>query len=307
MRGLARLLVRLYPARWRARYGEEFEALMEDSSSSGPAIFDLLKGAIRMQLSVPAFPKLALILSIAGLLAGLLVSSVVTRRYVSTTELRFSTPFAEDKSPDARRNLTERVIQLEQEVLSRSSLLKIIQHPILDLYPEDRARKPIEDVIQRMRRDISIVLDTPRLNTLPGASPDGVTFRVMFEYPDRVKAQQTVQALLSRFLEMNLTEARSEMQLRTNGQIERMEARLAALEKRLGMPAAPPAPADQLLREYSGEKLEVIDPPSLPDRPAKPNRWIFMADGFGAGFIAALLIALFRRRPPPMPLPAQTA
>jgi hypothetical protein len=77
MKRLTRFFIRLYPATWRARYGEEFEALLEDSSSDWPAIFDLLKGAIRMQLSVSTFPKLALMLSITGLLAGLLISSLV--------------------------------------------------------------------------------------------------------------------------------------------------------------------------------------------------------------------------------------
>jgi hypothetical protein len=82
---------------------------------------------------------------------------------------------------------------------------------------------------------------------------------------------------------------------------------VALLEKRLGIPSAAPEPGDQLAVAYMGVNLEVIDPPSLPLRPAKPNRWMIMADGFGAGFAVALVIALFRRRPPPMPLPAQTA
>jgi hypothetical protein len=33
--GLARLLTRLYPRAWRERYGEEFEALLEDEAGAG--------------------------------------------------------------------------------------------------------------------------------------------------------------------------------------------------------------------------------------------------------------------------------
>jgi hypothetical protein len=83
VKGVAQLLIRLYPAGWRARYGEEFEALLEDSSAGWPAVLDLLKGAIKMQFSVPSFPKLALMLSITGLLIGLVVSSLLKPIYVS--------------------------------------------------------------------------------------------------------------------------------------------------------------------------------------------------------------------------------
>ena len=33
MKRVALLLIRLYPANWRARYGEEFKALLEESSA----------------------------------------------------------------------------------------------------------------------------------------------------------------------------------------------------------------------------------------------------------------------------------
>ena len=64
---------------------------------------------------------------------------------------------------------------------------------------------------------------------------------------------------------------------------------------------------DQHAVAYTGVKLDVIDPPSLATLSAKPNRQIFMAIGFGAGFLSALVMAIFRRRPPAIPLPAQTA
>jgi uncharacterized protein involved in exopolysaccharide biosynthesis len=45
-----------------------------------------------MHLSVPSFPKLALMLSITGLLAGLVVSSVVTPTYISQAMLQVTGP-----------------------------------------------------------------------------------------------------------------------------------------------------------------------------------------------------------------------
>ena len=133
-----------------------------------------------------------------------------------------------------------------------------------------------------------------------------MAFNVAFSYPDRMKARDTVQALLIRFAEANLNGQRAQSAAGQFDQFHRLEARVSLLEKRLGIPSAAPEPGDQFAR-YMGVNLEVIDPPSLPVRLAKPNRWRFMAAGFGAGFIAALVIAVFRRRPPPIPFPAQTA
>jgi hypothetical protein len=124
MKHVVRLLTRLYPATWRARYGEEFEALLEDTSPGWTAIFDLLKGAIRMQLSVPAFPKLAFLLSMAGLLIGLAVSFGAEPRYVSTAAMQFSAPVL--TPPDVHPNLNQFLFQLQTEILSRTSLSSII-------------------------------------------------------------------------------------------------------------------------------------------------------------------------------------
>jgi len=50
MRNLIRLGAKLYPKPWRDRYGEEFEALLDDSGIGGSVALDVLAGAVRMQL-----------------------------------------------------------------------------------------------------------------------------------------------------------------------------------------------------------------------------------------------------------------
>lgn len=47
---LARLALALYPLAWRRRYGDEMEALLEDSGTSPRAIADLARGAVRAHL-----------------------------------------------------------------------------------------------------------------------------------------------------------------------------------------------------------------------------------------------------------------
>jgi hypothetical protein len=303
MRRIAQSLVRLYPANWRERYGEEFETLLDDCSPGWPGIYDLVKGAIKMQLSVPAFPKLALILSITGLLAGLAISFAVAPTYVSTATMTLDDSLLSSAPSGVRPNLREYLLQMEQEILSRTSLSGIIQDPHLDLYRSDRASTPLEDVIERMRtKDMHFTLETPGNNYLD--------LRIAFAYSDRVKARDTVQALITKFTERNLIRQRVPAYVkrqRSYDQIDRMEARIAALEKRLGVPPAPPEPLDELVPVLGGITVEVIDPPSLPVNPVKPNRSVFMFFGFSAGIVAAVVIAIFRRRPPPIPFPAQTA
>ena len=50
MKHLARYLARLYPPLWRARYGGEFEALLEDAKLTWRDLFDVMAGALRMRL-----------------------------------------------------------------------------------------------------------------------------------------------------------------------------------------------------------------------------------------------------------------
>jgi hypothetical protein len=79
-----------------------------------------------------------------------------------------------------------------------------------------------------------------------------------------------------------------------------------ALEKRLGM-TSPGHEPDYSSGPPTGINLAVLNPPSLPINAASPDRWRFMATGFGAGIVTALVIAIFRRSPPPIPFPAQRA
>jgi len=305
MRHVVRFLIRLYPANWRERYGEEFEALLEDSPVSFSGIFDLVKGAMKMRLSVPSFPKLALLLSVTGLVAGLLISFLVTPRYVSTATMRLSVAEVSASSQAVHRNLHEYLLQMQNEVLSRTSLSGIIQRPRLELYMSERARIPLEDVIEKMRKEeIQIVPEASA-----SAGTDYLPFQISFAYNDPVKAQDTVHALINQFQEANLDSQQNQARVKreiTSDQIDRMEARIAALERRLGMPPAAHEPDYASIRSV-GLNLTVLDPPGLPVKAVYPDRFRFMSVGFGTGLLLALVTAIFRRRPPPAPLPVRSA
>ncbi len=63
-----RWVAQLYPAAWRARYGDELEVLLEDAGPSWTDLFDLLRGASIMQMSGINFWKIAAGFTLAGAL-----------------------------------------------------------------------------------------------------------------------------------------------------------------------------------------------------------------------------------------------
>jgi capsular polysaccharide biosynthesis protein len=291
----ARFLIHLYPAAWRERYGGELQALLEDRPPKLSGLFDIMKGAAKMHLSLPAFPKLALLLSVTGLLAGWGISFLVPPTYISVSTMLLP----QEPGPSPSRFHPD-LAALQQQILSRASLSTIILDPSLDLYPSERSRQPLEDAIDTMRdRDLRIAI----------AGTDVLT--ISFSYNDPVKAHDTVQIIIAKFQEAFKYQQSVPVYVkrhRTYDQIDKLESRIAALEKRLGVPPATPEPLDDLVPATEEIGLEVLDPPTTPENPAKPNRYIFACFGFGGGFIAALIVAIFRRPAwPALPFPAQPA
>src|SRR5215467_3264962 len=139
----------------------------------------------------------------AGLVLSVVVAFMWPDTYISQAVMRITPPTISDRNVPTVVNLQmqQRLTQMQQEILSRGSLTDIIQRPALNLYPKEKAKLPIEDVIQEMRNKIKIqMVDAQN----PGA-PGRVTsaFTISFSYPDRLKAQSVVQLLVSKFMESN--------------------------------------------------------------------------------------------------------
>ena len=71
MTRLMRLALRLYPRRWRRRYGDELEALLEDSQPGWQGVVDVARGAVAMQL------RSTLVVLMLGTLAGTAIGGVL--------------------------------------------------------------------------------------------------------------------------------------------------------------------------------------------------------------------------------------
>jgi hypothetical protein len=190
----------LYPPAWRERYRAELEALIEDAGPGRGDTFDLFKEAIRMRvLESWSFSQLAVVLGIAGLLAGAGVFAIVPSRWVSQTELKMSAPAratGDLSRATVDQQLTGRFLKMRNDTLSRTSLSAIIQAPELDLYKKERESQPLEDVIAQMKRNLHV-----DLVRLPAS---GIAFRIWFRYPDRLKALKTVQKLIATFADANV-------------------------------------------------------------------------------------------------------
>ena len=249
---------RLYPGRWRARYGAEFDALLEDVTPDWRELLNVAGGAVRMQLANGSAWKWVAGAAAAGMLVAAALSFVVGQRYVSSAVLRVTAVQRGSYSPD-------RTAEMTQAILSRTSLVDLIHK--LDLYKAERAREPMNDVVDRMRRDLSIRL----VNQGPDKSL-GRAFQISFAYPDRGTAQAVVRMLVTRLIEQNLWDARFR----------------DTVWKDVWHEDLPPS---------EREVLEVLDPASLPQKAIVPNRLVFLACGLGAGLLVGVLAMLLRRRP----------
>ena len=169
----------------------------------------------------------------AGLVIAVVVAFLWPDTYVSTAVMRITPQQISDRLVPTVVNMQmqQRLQQMQQEILSRGSLVELIQRPALNLYPRERQRYPMEDIVQDMRNK-AIRLNTVELPGGRGAS----AFTISFSYPDRFKAQAVVRELVTKFTEQNVTVQRSQAQLTTQfltDEMKQAKDRMDSLEKAL--------------------------------------------------------------------------
>jgi uncharacterized protein involved in exopolysaccharide biosynthesis len=272
------LAASLYPRSWREEYGEEFSGLLEEVRPSWRVFGNVLRGAITMQLTrSTSCLKLAAAMAAAGAVIAGALSFTVPRNYVSSAVIGM-TAQPDPVRPASPQALEDRaadhLASLETDILSRSSLVWVIQKPSLDLYKKDRRHMPMEDIVEKMRSDIHV-------EGLPAQTAGApVAMRISFAYPDQQEAQAVLRELVTRLAESNRIVNRNKASLYEvfwQDQIKAHEAQ-----------EVPPPP--------TGESLVVIDPPSAPEKGAGPNRIAFVLAGILAGGLLGVLAGLARLR-----------
>ncbi len=176
MRRALQSLILLYPKAWRERYGSEFDALLDDVPPTWKTFFDVFGGAMKMQMKGWNAGKIVAACGLIGMLVAGAFTLTIPKRYVSTAVIHAS-----------EQQLTDSISRVE----SRSSLTRLIVEE--NLYPAERARIPLEDVVEQMKqRDILVRLI------------GGQAFSVSFSSPDAGQAQRVTQRLASQFAEGNV-------------------------------------------------------------------------------------------------------
>jgi hypothetical protein len=253
MKRIVKLLARLYPTSWRDRYAAEFDALVEDRAPSAADAFDVLMGAIKMQMRW-SFVRITLASCLFGLLAALAITFGLPPRYVSQTLIFVGSGL--DAAGHPTGNMRQDAIvtalhNMKDDSLNSESLAPIIQK--YDLYRRERAHMPMDAVVDLMRRDITIrqVQPQPSSTTSEG-------FVLQFNYPDPHVARQVDAELVSQLIAANL----------------RFRVNSAA--------GGRPQP---------GMVFSVLNRASLPLEPSFPNRRVFGAGGLLVGLSGGLMLA----------------
>jgi polysaccharide chain length determinant protein (PEP-CTERM system associated) len=131
--------------------------------------------------------------------------------------------------PTIEDDLSERLNTIQQQILSRTQLERIVQE--FNLYERERQRMIMEDVIERMRGDISVNMARPR------SRRDEVNnFSVSFTTGDARKAMRVTERLASLFVQENLEERETRTEqtdLFLQSQLEEARRRLKEQEARL--------------------------------------------------------------------------
>ena len=125
------------------------------------------------------------------------------------------------------QHLEEQIQLMESQVTSRQSLSTIISDPHLNLYPEERAKEPLEDVEDEMRSHVAIAINPASVNN-KGAS----VFSISFRYRKRKEAHDTVQTLVTAFINQSTVTKREQQSTLTSFFSDQLNEAKADLEKK---------------------------------------------------------------------------
>jgi len=163
----------------------------------------------------------------AGLVLGVIVAYLWPDSYLASGLIRVVPP----KVPSqlVPTNLTEAMVQkvagIQQTITSRPILTNVIQ--TYNLYPDDRKRRPMEDVIEKMRLDIRVGQSRGRGR----GSEGGSIFSVSFSYPDKRLATQVCKDIITRFIDESTSSRSTQTVTTTQFFREQLDAARNELEE----------------------------------------------------------------------------
>jgi len=171
---------------------------------------------------------------LAALTIAVVVAFFWPNTYVSMAAIRVVPPAVPEKlvPTNVSVQMAERVAAMQQTILSRNTLTNIIQ--TYDLYRRERGRLPMEDIIEKMQRDITVTGLTQLGNS--GTAGRAAAFRIGFAYENRYVAQKVTRDLMTRFIDENIRERFSQSQQTTQflrDQFDQKKFELDAIDQKL--------------------------------------------------------------------------
>ncbi len=168
--------------------------------------------------------------------AGFVTCFFLKPKYTSTTLVLVEGPrvAANLVKPAITEDLNERLLAMEQQILSRSRLEPVMQR--FGLYKDELNKSSVEDLIDRMRSNIHVdVIRGVKEGSTPG-------FNISFTADNPKMAQEVCSEITSLFMQENLTQ-REESALGTadflanqladsKRSLEEQDAKLAAFERK---------------------------------------------------------------------------
>src|SRR5258708_9749783 len=183
--------------------------------------------------------RLIVVLTLFGGVAGFVAAHILPKTFTSQTLVLVQQPAVSSALVPSINsdNTNQRLAAMQQQILSRSRLEPVIKE--LGLYPKDIDRVPMEDLVERLRRTITITpiqaMAETRAQNLPG-----FTISVVFDEPH--SAQQICEKITSMFLAENIqlrkgevtntTEFLGKQLAEAKAKLDEQHAKLAAFQRR---------------------------------------------------------------------------
>jgi hypothetical protein len=103
MKRLVRLAVRLYPSWWRQRYAREFEALLDDVKPGWGELFDVLNGALTMQIKT--LGTIPVVCALAGAIVGGIIALRTPEVFASSATIHLKARDSANVEPATAQDL----------------------------------------------------------------------------------------------------------------------------------------------------------------------------------------------------------
>lgn len=171
------------------------------------------------------------LLTVFGCVAGVVAARILPKKYVSSTLVLVQQPVAQPVTPIATDNVNQRLVTMQQQILSNARLEPVIRD--LHLFPRDVDQVPMEKLLDRLRQAITITPVAPMTETRAQNLP-GFTISVVFSSPQ--VAQQICAMITSMFINEDIKQS-NVIDLGTttflNEQLEQAKAKLDEQDAKL--------------------------------------------------------------------------